>query len=93
MTDKSARNLYQKETKKIQQPMTKSINRTKIQETDHTKFGGLIFPSDFNTDYRGKSSKNGSAIANRIASDYKFDEQCRKNHETFNKAVNGGQEH
>ena len=30
-------------------------------------FGGLIYPSDFNTDYRGKDNNNGSQIASRIA--------------------------
>ncbi|MCM1120388.1 MAG: hypothetical protein NC543_13625 [bacterium] len=46
---------------------------------DHSTFGGLIYPSDFNTDHRGKQTKNGSAIARRIVSDQKFDLQCRKN--------------
>lgn len=48
---------------------------------DHSTFGGLICPSDFNTDHRGKQTKNGSAIARRIVSDQKFDLQCRKNRE------------
>lgn len=46
---------------------------------DHATFGGKIYLSDFNTDYRGKTSAGGSAIANRIAQDAKFDEQCKRN--------------
>ncbi|MDE7016026.1 MAG: hypothetical protein K2P65_00425 [Lachnospiraceae bacterium] len=45
----------------------------------HTTFGGKIYLSDFNTDYRGKPKAGGSAIASRIAQDAKFDEQCRRN--------------
>lgn len=59
--------------------MTGTTNRYGIYEVDHTKFGGLIFPSDFNTDYKGKDNKNDSIIASRIAQDQKFDNQCRKN--------------
>lgn len=43
---------------------------------DPTTFGGLIYYSDFNTDYRGKDEET-SPIASRIASDMKFDEKCR----------------
>lgn len=59
--------------------MAETFNRYMIRETDHTKFGGIIYPSDFNTDYRGKDNTHGSTIASRIISDKKFDEQCRKN--------------
>lgn len=59
--------------------MTGTTNRYGVYEVDHTKFGGLIFPSDFNTDYKGKYNKNVSIIASRIAQDQKFDNQCRKN--------------
>lgn len=48
---------------------------------DHSKFGGLIYPSDFNTDYIGKNNTNGSVIASRIIADRNFDNQCRKNRE------------
>ena len=37
--------------------------------------------------YTGKDNLNGSEIAKRIASDMRFDEQCRKNIE--NKKKNG----
>lgn len=59
--------------------MTRTSNRYGIYDVDHSKFGGLIYPSDFNTDYRGKDNTNGSLIASRIQQDKKFDMQCRKN--------------
>ena len=58
--------------------MTEKINRYRIREVDHTTFGGIIYPSDFNTDYRGKDNTKGSTIASRIISDQKFDEHYRK---------------
>ncbi len=48
-------------------------------KVDHTTFGGLIILSDFETNYRSNNHQNGSSIAQRIVSDLKFDEQCRKN--------------
>lgn len=60
--------------------MTEIFITTGNYKVDHTKFGGLIYPSDFNTDYRGKTNKNGSEIANRIVGDKKFDEQCKRNY-------------
>lgn len=61
--------------------MTGATNRYGIYEIDHTKFGGLIFPSDFNTDNRGKNNTNGSPIAIRIAKDKQLDKQWQKNKE------------
>lgn len=49
--------------------MKKITNKYGIYEVDHTKFGGLIFPSDFNTDDRGNNNYGGSPIADRIARD------------------------
>lgn len=59
--------------------MTKSINKYGTYKVDHTKFGGYIYPLDFNTDYRGKCNTNGSSIANRIARDDELDKQWQKN--------------
>lgn len=59
--------------------MTENFYKKRIYKTDHTKFGGIIYPFDFNTNYRDKSNTNGSQIASRIAVDKRFDEQCRKN--------------
>lgn len=63
--------------------MTKILYQSKIYKTDHTKFGGIIYPSDFNTDCRNKKFQNGSTIASRIACDAKFDKQCEKNRESI----------
>ena len=54
---------------------------------NHNTFGGLIFYSDFNTDYRGNDQKK-SSIAERIMSDWKFDKQCKKNAENRTKNKN-----
>lgn len=64
--------------------MTKTFNTTDICKTDHSMFGGIIYQSDFNTDYRKKDTPHGSAIASRIAQDYRFDQQCQKNIEFRN---------
>ena len=53
--------------------MPETFYRTRNYKVDHTTFGGIIYPSDFNTDYRGKDNTNGSFIAQRIISDWKFD--------------------
>ena len=58
--------------------MTETSIRFRTYKVDHSKFGGLIYASDFNTDHRGKDNANGSSIAQRIANDHKFDKQCRK---------------
>lgn len=59
--------------------MTYKTNRCGIYKVNHSTFGGLIFPSDFNTDYRGKNNDHGSPIAKRIIQDNNFDMQCGKN--------------
>ena len=46
---------------------------------NHNTFGGHIYLSDFETDYAGKTNSHGSPIAQRIESDRRFDERCRKN--------------
>lgn len=50
-------------------------NYIKNYKTDHSRFSGEIYPSDFETTY----SNTMSYIASRIASDIRFDEICRKN--------------
>lgn len=54
--------------------MTTKNYYTSSNYADHTRFGGTICASDFYTDYEGTRN-----IASRIASDWKFDERCRKN--------------
>lgn len=68
--------------------MTQTANKYETHEVDHTKFGGIIYPSDYNTDYRGKDSTRGSQIANRIISDRNFDYRCKKNIELRNNKKN-----
>lgn len=53
--------------------MKKNFYKEEKNKTDHTKFGGTVYISDFNTNHT-----NGN-IAIRIANDQRFDEQCRKN--------------
>lgn len=62
--------------------MPETFYRTGNYKGNHTTYGGIICFSDFNTNYT-----NGN-IADRIANDKKFDEQCRKN--ILNKQNNGG---
>lgn len=50
-------------------------------------FGGLIYPSDFNTECRQLSCIS-SHTASRIFSDWRFDEMCRKNAENRDKENN-----
>lgn len=44
----------------------------KNYKPDHTRFGGIIYQSDFNR-------KTMSDVIGQIISDMSFDEQCRKN--------------
>lgn len=61
--------------------MTEIFYSTRYYNIDHSTFGGIIYLSDFSTDYRGKNNTDGSSIAKRISSDKKFDKQCRSNRE------------
>lgn len=53
---------------------TRNYYTTPSNYADHTRFGGIIYASDFCTEY--EETRN---IASRIASDWKFDERCREN--------------
>lgn len=53
--------------------MTKNYYKTENYKTDHSTCSSLIY----NYDFDGYVSI--STIAERIISDWKFDEQCRKN--------------
>lgn len=53
--------------------MTDTFNRLDVRKEDHSTFGGIIYPSDFDTNY------SSGTIAQRIVSDKNFDEQCRRN--------------
>ena len=57
--------------------MTKNYYTTGNYKTDHTTFGGTINFSDFCTDHN--RSEKSKSWAERIMSDWRFDEQCKKN--------------
>lgn len=54
--------------------MTNDFYRTENFNINNSSFGGIIYPLDYETD-----RYNGRNIASRIASDWKFDEWCKKN--------------
>ena len=56
--------------------MTRNYYRTGNYKPDHSTFGGIINFSDFCTDYN--RSEKSKSWAERIVSDWKFDEHCRK---------------
>lgn len=53
--------------------MTSFFYKRKNSKETHTTFGGVLYPSDFDT-----TNPRGN-IAERIARDQRFDEQCKKN--------------
>lgn len=58
--------------------MTETFFRTGVHKVNHSTFGGIIYFSDFNTNYRGKDNINGSSIASRIANDYQWEKKLIK---------------
>ena len=54
-------------------------NSIYIYGSDSRNFSGLIYTSDYNTETK-KENNNGSTIADRIISDFKFDVKCDKLH-------------
>lgn len=42
-------------------------------DKEHRHFGGIIYSSDFNTDFRGDDTPDGSYIAKRIESDFRWE--------------------
>lgn len=58
--------------------MTRNYYITETFDKEHIHFGGKIYPSDFNTNYRGKDSTNGSSIAARIESDFRLEKKITK---------------
>lgn len=51
------------------------IRKNKTREELHRTYGGLVSPSDFNTQTHRNNEACGSVIAQRIMADRKFDEQ------------------
>lgn len=64
--------------------MTEFYYKNRNYKIDHRTFGGIIFPSDFNTEMGGKHNTKGSSIASRIISDRNFDKYCKRNIEIRN---------
>lgn len=56
-------------------------------DNPNSHFGGIIYDMDFNTSYATKRD-----IAQRIASDWAFDKQCRKNEEARNNRMKENKE-
>ena len=57
--------------------MTRNYYTTGNYRTDHSTCGGTINFSDFCTDHN--RSEKSKSWAERIVSDWRFDEQCKKN--------------
>ena len=55
--------------------MTENFYRTETFDKRHMHFGGFVYPSDFNTDCRGKDNIHGSPIASRIESDFRWEKK------------------
>lgn len=62
------------ETKTITQKNLHIIPRNEL----HRHPGGIIFQSDFNTDYRGNDNLKGSTFASRIESDFRWEEKLMR---------------
>lgn len=62
--------------------MPKEFYRIGSYSVDHTTYGGHICQSDFDTEYCRKQDTNGSKVAAKIISDWRFDESCKKRNET-----------
>lgn len=64
--------------------MTGTVLTRGNYKRSHRYFGGVIYESDFSTEYPGYDCPNGSYIASRIFSDHRFDERCKRNDEKRN---------
>ena len=66
--------------------MTRNYYTTGSYNPDYSTFGGTINFSDFCTDHH--RSEKSKSWAERIVSDWKFDEQCKKNMKNRNRNKN-----
>lgn len=64
---------------------TRTICNTFKHTYQSNTFGGIIYESDFDTEYRVQEANGSSFIASRIASSWKFDQQCLRNSELRDK--------
>ena len=66
--------------------MNKTVTITSKNHKYANTYGGYIFASDFCTDYEGTRN-----VAERIASDWNFDERCKRNIELRERRFNNEQ--
>lgn len=64
-----------------------TVNTRYDYDNPHSHFGGTIRLSDFDTCHSGSRD-----IANRIISDWRFDEQCKKNEKARDKRMKEGKD-
>lgn len=71
--------------------MIKGIGSERF-DREHKHFGGKIYPSDFNTDYRGDDNTKGSTIARRIEIDFRWERSLLRQYANTNRfrKTNGG---
>lgn len=62
--------------------------KTETFDKGHRHFGGLIYPSDFNVNYRGNDNIGGSVIASRIESDFRREKKLYESCRHIEKGVN-----
>lgn len=67
--------------------MTGNYNSQRF-DPEHRHFGGLIYQSDFCTDYNGKNNTYGSTIASRIESDMRWEQKLYENYQRERKNRN-----
>lgn len=58
--------------------MTQNFGRTERFDKENRHFGGLVYPSDFNTNRKGTTQTHGSAIAARIESDFRREQSLNR---------------
>lgn len=68
--------------------MKKNYYEAELHTENHTTFGGVIYPSDFEPECKKEYKRTGSDIARRIISDWSFDRQCGQNIEVRSRKIN-----
>lgn len=67
--------------------MTETRNYNNLHITTRSELhrhpGGIIYQSDFNTDYRGNDNLRGSSFASRIESDFRWEQKLISGKETY----------
>lgn len=60
---------------------------TETVDKEHIHFGGIIYSSDYVTDYRSRNNTNGSSIASRIASDFRWERNTLQHKNTKKESI------